>query len=48
MDASWFPLAMVIGIGVVMFGLYLSMRHEIRKITVPRTDAGEPDDAADR
>ncbi len=38
-DASWFPLLMVIVIGAVMFLLYLSMRHEIGKIRVPRSGA---------
>lgn len=35
-DASWFPLAMIFALGVVMYLLYRSMRHELRKIRVPR------------
>jgi hypothetical protein len=46
-DADWFPLVMVLGLGVVMYILYRSMRHEMGKITVP-DDAQKPDDAADR
>ncbi len=38
-DADWFPLVMVIVIGGVMYLLYLSMRHEIGKIRVPRRGA---------
>lgn len=37
-DASWFPLVMVFGIGAVMLLLFLSMRREIGKISVPRRD----------
>ncbi|MCW3158847.1 hypothetical protein [Micropruina sonneratiae] len=48
-EASWFPLVMVFGIGVVMFCLYLSMRREIRKISVPPRDARPgADESADR
>lgn len=33
--AGWLPLLIVIGIGVLLVGLYLSMRHEMGKISVP-------------
>lgn len=51
-DASWFPLLMVIGVGAVMFLLYLSMRHEIGKIRLPRrgdiqSAPQSPDDPTD-
>ena len=47
-DASWFPLMMVIVIGVVMYLLYRSMRHEIGKISVPKRGRGRTfDDSAD-
>ena len=53
MDASWFPLLMVAFIGGVMFLLYLSMRHEIGKIRLPRRGEVQsapqsPDDPAER
>lgn len=41
-DASWFPLLMVVFIGGVMFLLYLSMRHEIGKIRLPRRGEAQP------
>jgi hypothetical protein len=48
-DASWFPLLMVIVIAGLMFLLYLSMRHEIGKIRVPRGGASEsPESPAER
>ena len=52
-DASWFPLLMVAFIGGVMFLLYLSMRHEIGKIRLPRRGdaqpaAQSPDDPAEQ
>ncbi|MFT4228161.1 hypothetical protein [Micropruina sp.] len=48
-DASWFPLVMVIVIAGLMYLLYLSMRHEIRKIRVPRSDAAQsPESPAEK
>ncbi len=57
-DESWFPLVLVIVIGGGLYLLYRSMRHELNKIRVPRSDAAQrpetpqqtqsPDDAADR
>ena len=41
-DASWFPLAMILAIGVVMYLLYRSMRHEMSKIRVPRREEPAP------
>ncbi|GAA0336612.1 MAG: hypothetical protein R2703_12415 [Micropruina glycogenica] len=46
-DASWFPLVMVLGLGVVMYVLYRSMRHEMGKITVP-DDPEKSDDTSDQ
>ncbi|MFT3860623.1 hypothetical protein [Micropruina sp.] len=46
-DASWFPLAMVVALAVVMYLLYRSMRHEIGKIRTP-AEGGKPDDGVDR
>ena len=38
-DASWFPLLLVILIGVAMYLLFRSMTHEIGKIRLPGEDA---------
>lgn len=42
--AGWMPLIIVVGLGICVSLLYLSMRHELRKITTPRRDelASEP------
>lgn len=47
-DADWFPLVMVIVIGAVMYLLYLSMRHEIGKISIPPRTPKSPDDVDQR
>ncbi|HVK44687.1 MAG TPA: hypothetical protein VM429_07265 [Micropruina sp.] len=54
-DESWFPLVMILVIGVVLYLLFRSMRHEIGKIRVPGrpqphadVPPQSPDDADDR
>lgn len=46
--AAWFPLLVVFVLGLVVAGLGWSMRHEIRKINLPRAtdDARDNDDKA--
>lgn len=35
---SWLPLAMAVGLLIVLALLYLSLRHHLRKITIPGDD----------